>query len=164
MSIFLARLWAFLGMRGVIALGFALALALAMWRIGALEDKLADARETIASLLDWQTEMVDAVRLASDNPDVDSTTAKAQVQELGTIRLELTNAVEMQNAALDEMERQSAEAFRLAQEAERKRRAVLRRNEQLQAELRAKARVPAPAADMERAVRRTQDELFEEGL
>jgi hypothetical protein len=126
--------------------------------------KLADARETIDALLTWQTEMVDAVRIASNNPEVDSTTAKAQVQELGIIRIELKNAIENQNAALDEMERQSAEATRIAMEAERRRRAANARAEELARRLEARARVPAPADQMERAVREAQDAAFKEGL
>jgi len=126
--------------------------------------KLADARETITALTDWQTEMVDAVRLASNNPDVDKVTAKAQVQEMGFIRIQLGNAINQQNAALDEMQRQSAAALEAARDAERKRRAATQRAEALAAELRGRARIAAPADDMEEAVRRTQDELYEAGI
>jgi hypothetical protein len=138
-----------------------LTLGPALWITSA---KLADARETITELVNWRIGIVDAIRIAADNPDVDATTAAAQVQALGNIRIELTTAIENQNAAVAEMERQSAEAFRVAQEAERKRAAAIKRADTLAAELRNRARVPAPAADMEAAVRRTQDELYEAGL
>lgn len=126
--------------------------------------ELADARATIADLLDWQMEMVDAVRLASNNPDVDETTAKAQVQELGIIRLELTNAIDNQNAAIEAMEAQTAAAMRAADEAERRRRSAVRKAERLKTELANRAMNPVAPAKMEQAVRDAQDILFEEGI
>lgn len=122
------------------------------------------ALETVERLRIWQVEMVDAVRRASNNPDVDASTAKAQVQEMGFIRIQLGNALDRQNKAFAEMQRQSEEALAAAREAERKRRAAIQRAEALQAELRNRSRVPAPAADMEAAVRQTQNELWEAGL
>lgn len=126
--------------------------------------KLADARETITSLETWQSETVAAIRLAADNPEVSAATAKAQVQALGTARIELTNAIESQNAALEVMQRQSEQAIEIAREAEDKRRAAVARSAQLQAELRRRAAAPVDPADMEQAVRDSQDELYEAGL
>lgn len=163
MSLF-AKAAAFLGLRGFIALGLGLALVLAGFHIRTLNAKLEDARETIAALLDWQTGIVDAVRIASNNPDVDSTTAAAQVQELGIIRIELKNAVERQNEALDEMDRQSREAMRIAEQAERRRRQATAKADELRRKLEARAQIPAPAERMEQAVRDAQDAAFREGL
>lgn len=126
--------------------------------------KLADARETITELTNWRISIVDAVRIASDNPKVDATTAAAQIQSLGTIRIQLTNAIEDQNTAITTMERESQAALELARDAERKRAAATRRAEALAAELRNRARVPAPQEDMEAAIRRNQDELYEAGI
>lgn len=126
--------------------------------------KLADARETITELVNWRIGIIDAIRLAADNPEVDATTAAAQVQALGQTRVNLTNAIKDQNAAIAAIEQQSADALAAAEEAERKRRAATKRAEVLANELRNRARVPAPAADMEAAVRRSQDELWDAGL
>lgn len=126
--------------------------------------KLADARETITELVNWRIGIIDAIRIAADNPDVDASTAAAQVQALGHVRVELTNAVESQNEAIAAIEQQSAQALAAAREAERKRKAATQRAEALANELRNRARVPAPAADMEAAVRRSQDELWDAGL
>ena len=127
-------------------------------------DKLFDARERVQQLTDWQFEMVDAIRLASNNPKVTTRTAKAQVQELGFIRIKLTNAIEDQNAAIVMMEQQSQAAMAAAARARKQRAAATRRAEALAQELRNRARVPAPAANMEAEVRRTQDELYEAGI
>lgn len=126
--------------------------------------KLADARETIAALEDWRDNIVIAVRLASDNQDVTDKTAESQINELGYIRIQLKAAVDQQNAAIDAMARESEAAREVAARAKKERAAALRRAEALQAELRNRARVPAPAADMEAAVRQTQDELYDAGL
>ena len=125
---------------------------------------LADVRKDNTALTEWQTSIVDAIRLAADNPDVDKTTAAAQVQALGQIRIDLTNAVEDQNAAIVMMEQLSADAMAAAEQAQKQRAAAVRRAESLAAELRARSRIPAPADDMEEAVRRTQDELYEAGI
>lgn len=126
--------------------------------------RLTEARETITELVNWRVGIIDAIRVAADNPDVDATTAAAQVQALGHVRVELTNAVESQNVAIAVIEQQSADALAAAEEAERKRQAATKRAEVLANELRNRARVPAPAADMEAAVRRSQDELWDAGL
>lgn len=126
--------------------------------------KLADARETITELVEWRLGIVDAIRIAADNPKVDASTAAAQVQELGVTRVKLTNAIEDQNAAIAMIEQQSADALAIAEAARKQRAAALRRAEALSAELRNRSRVPAPASDMEAAVRQTQDELYEAGI
>jgi hypothetical protein len=126
--------------------------------------RLAEARETITELTNWRVGIIDAIRLAADNSDVDASTAAAQVQALGHVRVELTNAVKSQNSAIAAIEQQSADALAAAEEAERKRQAATKRAEMLANELRNRARVPAPAADMEAAVRQSQDELWDAGL
>lgn len=126
--------------------------------------RLAEARETITELVDWRMGIIDAIRVASDNPNVDGKTAAAQVQALGQTRVNLTNAVNDQNAAIEAIEQQSADALAAAADAERKRQAATKRAEDLAKELRNRARVPAPAADMEAAVRRSQDEQWDAGL
>jgi ribonucleotide monophosphatase NagD (HAD superfamily) len=125
---------------------------------------LADAREDIAALTDWQDKIVAAVRLASNNPKADAGTAAEQIGELGFIRVQLKAAVETQNAAIDAMSRESEAALLVAERARQERAAAVRRAEALQSELRSRALVPAPAADMEAAVRQSQDELYEAGL
>lgn len=126
--------------------------------------KLADARETITALEKWQDDIVIAVRLASDNPETTEKTAKDQINQLGYIRIQLKAAVDEQNAAIDALARESEAAREVAARAQKERAAALKRADSLQAELRNRARVPAPASDMERAVRETQDELYEAGL
>jgi C4-dicarboxylate-specific signal transduction histidine kinase len=126
--------------------------------------RLAEARETITELVDWRIGIIDAIRIAADNPEIDARTAAAQVQALGVTRVNLTNAVKDQNAAITAIEQESAAALDMAREAEEQRRAAIRRTEALQAELRRRAAAPAPAADMEAEVRRSQDELYEAGL
>ncbi len=126
--------------------------------------KLADARETITALQTWQSEMIGAIRLAAENPDVDATTAKEQVQALGHVRITLTSAIESQNAAIEAMHQQSEAAQATAREAEAKRRAAVKKAEALQAELRKRAGAPVPPADLEQEVRRSQDLLYDEGL
>jgi hypothetical protein len=126
--------------------------------------RLAEARETITELVDWRIGIIDAIRIAADNPEVDAKTAAAQVQALGVTRVNLTNAVKDQNAAITAIEQESAAALDMAREAEQQRRAAIKRSEALQAELRSRAAAPAPAADMEAEVRRSQDDLYEAGL
>jgi C4-dicarboxylate-specific signal transduction histidine kinase len=126
--------------------------------------KLAEARETIGQLQTWQREMIAAIQLAADNRDVDATTAKAQVQALGNARIELTGAIERQNAAIEAIQQQSEAAQALAREAEAKRRAAVRRAEDLQRELRRRAGAPVDPELIEQEVRRTQDLLYDEGL
>ena len=125
---------------------------------------LADARVTIKGLTEWQTDIVEQVRLASKNPKIDKTTVSSQIAEMGYIRIQLDNAIDTQNAAISEMERQSAEAKQMAIEAERKRRAAVPRAADLARKLRYDSRAPAPSDDMEASVRETQDLLYEEGL
>jgi hypothetical protein len=133
--------------------------------------KLADARETITAqgkeitaLDEWVSEVILITGRAAENPSVSKATVKAQIQALGEARINLTAAIESQNAALDEMARQSEQAIEAAREAERKRKAAVRKSEQLQAELRRRALAPVDPAEMEQAVRDSQDELFEAGL
>jgi len=126
--------------------------------------KLFDARETIAALEQWQDDMVIAVRLASGNKDTTDKTAVQQVNRMGVIRIKLGEAVESQSGQIEAMQRESDAALAVAEKARQERAAAIRRAEKLQAELRSRARVPAPAEDMEAAVRRSQDELYEAGL
>lgn len=126
--------------------------------------KLFDARETIAALEQWQDDMVIAVRLASGNKDTTEKTAVQQVNRMGVIRIQLGEAVKAQNAAVEAMQRESEAAQAVAERARKERADAVKRTEALQAELRKRARVPAAAADMEAAVRRSQDELYEAGL
>jgi hypothetical protein len=126
--------------------------------------KLFDARETIAALEQWQDDMVIAVRLASGNKDTTDKTAVQQVNRMGVIRIKLGEAVESQSGQIEAMQRESDAALAVAEKAKRERAAAIRRTEKLQAELRARARVPAPAEDMDAAVRRSQDDLYEAGL
>jgi hypothetical protein len=126
--------------------------------------KLFDARETIAALEQWQDDMVIAVRLASGNKDTTDKTAVQQVNRMGVIRIKLGEAVERQSGQIEAMQRESDAALAVAEKARQERAAAIRRAEKLQAELRSRARVPAPAEDMEAAVRRSQDELYEAGL
>jgi len=126
--------------------------------------KLIDARETIAGLRSWQSELVDAIRLAAENPDVDSKTAKAQVQSLGYVRIKLTSAIKSQNEAIDALQEQSEQAMAAAREAERKRRAAVQQSKALQAELRRRAGFPVPADQLEAEIRRSQDQVYEAGL
>jgi hypothetical protein len=126
--------------------------------------KLFDARETIAALEQWQDDMVIAVRLASGNRDTTEKTAVQQVNRMGVIRIKLGEAVESQSGQIEAMQRESDAALAVAEKARQERAAAIRRAEKLQAELRSRARVPAPAEDMEAAVRRSQDELYEAGV
>jgi hypothetical protein len=126
--------------------------------------KLFDARETIAALEQWQDDMVIAVRLASGNRDTTEKTAVQQVNRMGVIRIKLGEAVESQSGQIEAMQRESDAALAVAEKAKRERAAAIRRTEKLQAELRARARVPAPAEDMDAAVRRSQDDLYGAGL
>lgn len=124
--------------------------------------RLAEARETITDLVNWRIGIIDAIRIAADNPDVDAETAAVQVQALGVVRVNLTNAIENQNKVIDSMGEESAAALEIAREAEQRRRSAIKRAETLQAELRRRA--AAPADDMEAAVRQSQDALYEAGL
>jgi hypothetical protein len=126
--------------------------------------KLSDARETIAALEQWQDDIVIAVRLASGNADTTDKTAEQQINRMGVIRIKLGEAVESQNGQIEAMQRESDAALAIADKAREERAAAILRAEKLQAELRSRARVPAPAEDMEAAVRRSQDELYEAGL
>jgi hypothetical protein len=126
--------------------------------------KLSDARETIAALEQWQDDIVIAVRLASGNADTTDKTAEQQINRMGVIRIKLGEAVESQNGQIEAMQRESDAALAIADKAREERAAAIRRAEKLQAELRSRARVPAPAEDMEAAVRRSQDEIYEAGL
>lgn len=126
--------------------------------------KLSDARETIAALEQWQDDIVIAVRLASGNADTTDKTAEQQINRMGVIRIKLGEAVESQNGQIEAMQRESDAALAIADKAREERAAAIVRAEKLQAELRSRARVPAPAEDMEAAVRRSQDELYEAGL
>jgi hypothetical protein len=126
--------------------------------------KLSDARETIAALEQWQDDIVIAVRLASGNADTTDKTAEQQINRMGVIRIKLGEAVESQNGQIEAMQRESDAALAIADKARKERAAAILRAEKLQAELRSRARVPAPAEDMEAAVRRSQDELYEAGL
>ncbi len=126
--------------------------------------KLSDARETIAALEQWQDDIVIAVRLASGSADTTDKTAEQQINRMGVIRIKLGEAVESQNGQIEAMQRESDAALAIADKAREERAAAIRRAEKLQTELRSRARVPAPAEDMEAAVRRSQDELYEAGL
>lgn len=125
---------------------------------------LADAREDIAVLEKWQDKIVSAVRLATNDPKVDAGTAAERITEMGFVQVQLKAAVDQNNVAIEAMSRESEAALDLAERAKQERAAAVRRAEALQAELRSRSRVPAPAADMEAAVRRSQDELYEAGL
>lgn len=125
---------------------------------------LADVKEDLQAAKDWQLEVISAVAVAADNPKVDGKTAIAQIQELGHTRVNLTNAIEDQNEAIVMIEQQSADALAIAEKAQKQRAAATRKAEALAAELRDRARVAAPADDMEAAVRKTQDELYEAGI
>lgn len=126
--------------------------------------RLADARETITALELWQTDIVIAVRLAADNSETTVKTAGAQITALGNARRDLIAAGAAQNAAIEALHAESEAALAIAEQAERERAAAIKRTEALQAELRRRAAAPAPAEDMEAAVRLSQDELYEAGL
>jgi hypothetical protein len=126
--------------------------------------RLADVKAQLLELTEWRGAVIATVRVASGNEDVTAKTAVAQIRELGVIRVQLKQAVESQNGQIEAMARESEAALELAAQAERDRRAATRRAEALKAELRSRARAPVPAADMEAAVRQSQDELYDEGL
>lgn len=125
---------------------------------------LADARDDIAVLEKWQDKMVAAVRLATNDPEVDAGTAAERITEMGFVQVQLKAAVDENNATIDAMSRESQAALDLAERAKRERAAAVRRAEALQSELRSRALVPAAADHMEAAVRRSQDELYDAGL
>lgn len=134
------------------------------FRLGGVQNALAEAKEDLQAAKDWQLEVIRAVAIAADNPDVDGKTAIAQIQQLGHTRVNLTNAIDDQNKAIVMMEQQSQDALAIAEKARKDRAAATRKADALAQELRNRSRVPAPAADMEAAVRRTQDELYEAGI
>ena len=125
---------------------------------------LADARDDIAALEKWQDKVVAAVRLATNDPEVDAGTVAEHITEMGFVQVQLKAAVDQNNATIDAMSRESQAALDLAERAKQERAAAVRRAEALQSELRSRALVPAAADDMEAAVRRSQDELYEAGL
>lgn len=142
---------------GLVTLGLAIGLM-------ATRAKLADARETIASLIDWQTGIVDATRIAADNPKVTKETAQSQIQQLGVVRVQLRQAVDDQNDAIEAFAAETEAAKAVAAKARKERAGAIRRAEQLQRELRARARVPVAPEQVEETVREIQDELYESGI
>lgn len=145
------------------------ALAGALLLSGGLTIKLAftshelkNAKEVISNLVEWQDGIVDTTRLASGSNEITAKTAQAQIQQLGYIRIELKNSVEIQNDAIEQLERESQLAQALVARASQQKQAAIQRADQLEKQLRNRAGVPA--ANMEQAVRQTQDEIYEAGL
>ncbi len=121
--------------------------------------RLAEARETVTALEQWQDDIVIAVRLAADAPTTKDTAA-AQITALGNARRDLTAAIAAQNAAVEAIRAESDAALAVAEQARKDRAAAVRRTEALAAELRRRP----PAEDTDAAVRQSQDELYEAGL
>jgi hypothetical protein len=142
---------------GSLILSGALALGLAYSRY-----ELSNAKEVIQSLVEWQDGIVDTTRLAIGSDEVTKQTAQAHITQLGIIRIELLNAVETQNTAIDALARESEAARAVAARAEKQREAAIKRAESLRQKL--IERAGTPAVDTDAAVRLTQDELYEAGL
>lgn len=125
---------------------------------------LSGAKEVIRSLEGWQDQMVSAIGLASGNPKVTKDTAQAQVQSMGQSLIELHNALQISNNAVDRL----AELRRMAEETAAReakaRAAAIRTAEGLRDELTSRSTEPVAPADMEAEVRRAQDAAYEAGL
>lgn len=124
--------------------------------------ELSNAKEVIQSLVEWQDGVIEATRLAADSPEIAKEDVAPAIQNLGQVRIQLLNAVDKQNEAIEVLIKESEAARELAAQAQRKQQAAIRRAEDLQRQLRERAN--APAADMEAAIRRNQDDLYEAGL
>ena len=116
----------FLGIRGLIAVGLAIALGLAWWRIEWLENKV----EGLDTLVD---NIVDVTRTASDNPDLKRKHVVGQIRALGSAHRQIKIELEQQNITLEEMAREaqrakarSVEWKRIAEKARLQRDAALR--------------------------------------
>lgn len=124
--------------------------------------ELSNAKEVIQGLVEWQDGIVDTTRLAAGSPDVTKQTANAQIQALGQLRIELKNAIGVQNDAILQLEKESAAARALVAKVTKQKEAAIQRADDLQRKL--KDRAGTPAKDTDAAVRQTQDELYEAGL
>lgn len=124
--------------------------------------ELSNAKEVIQGLVEWQDGVIEATRLAADSPEIAKEDVAPAIQNLGQVRIQLLNAVDKQNEAIEVLIKESEAARELAAQAQRKQQAAIRRAEDLQRQLRERAN--APAADMEAAIRRNQDDLYEAGL
>lgn len=124
--------------------------------------ELSNAKEVIQSLVEWQDGIIEATRLAADSPEIAKEDVAPAIQNLGQVRIQLLNAVDKQNEAIEALVKESEAARELAAQAQRKQQAAIRRAEDLQRQMRERAN--APAADMEAAIRRNQDDLYEAGL
>lgn len=149
-----------IGVRGFIAIAFAVAFGAVSWRLSSTQEQLAKANDAVKVLREWRSDVVDAVRQASDNDKVTHRTAVQQITALGTSRRALQDAVETQNEAIRVMEQQTEEALRIAEAAERRRRAEVARAQERIRELRMRALTPAAPADVEEAIRAAQDEAY----
>ena len=125
---------------------------------------LSSAKEVIRSLEGWQGQMVTAIGLASGNSEVTKDTAQAQVQALGTIRIELKNAVARQNAQIEELSAKTAEAQRRAEQERRYRVKAVERANVVRFEFEELAKTSVPQDQVEIRIREMQDQLYEAGL
>lgn len=147
--------------RYVLAGALIVAGALGLW-LAYTKYELSNAKEVIQGLVEWQDGIVDTTRLAAGSPEVTKDTAQAQIQALGNLRIELKNAIGVQNEAIHQLERESEAARKLVAQVSKQKEAAIQRADELQRKLRQRA--GAPAADTDKAVRQTQDELYEAGL
>jgi hypothetical protein len=124
-------------------------------------NELSSAKEVIQHLEGWQGGMVQAVRLASGNNSVTKDTAQAQVQAIGADLATLHNALKTSNDAVDRLAEEKKSAEEAAAREAKTRAAAIRDAEKLRDQLRAGATHPVSQADIDKEVRRTQDQLYE---
>jgi len=126
-----------------------------------LRGTVADLEEDKANLTAWQDNAVTAVQTASGNSETTKDTAIVQINELGTSLVTLTDAIEDQNEAIDQLAWEREQAIHLANvERQRRLTAVREARERIED---FEARALVPAEDTEMAVREAQDQAFEGG-
>lgn len=130
-------------------------------RLSHAKSELNGTKEVIQRLEGWQGGVVQAIRLASGNPQVTNETAQAQVQAMGTSLVDLHNALKTSNDAVDRLAGEKRAADEAAAREAKARAAAIATAEKLSAQLKKGALKPVTQSEIEAEIRRTQDELYE---
>lgn len=133
-------------------------------RLRFANSELSNREEVIQRLTDWQGSIVQAIGLASGNPQTNATTAQAQVQAMGNSLVTLHNALKISNDAVDRLAEETRRAREAAAREASARAAAIRRADELARQLRDRAQAPVSPDQMEAEVRRAQDAAYEAGL
>jgi cysteinyl-tRNA synthetase len=125
--------------------------------------ELNNAKEVIQRLEGWQGGIVQSIRLATGNNAVTKDTAQNQVQAMGNSLVALNNALKTSNDAVERLGEEKRAAEQAAAREAKARAAAIATAEKLSAQMKAGAAKPVSQADIEKEIRRTQDELYEAG-